>query len=223
MLVLLPLLGVWILAVISPGPDFIVTVQYATARSRRHGIAVGLGVSSAILVWAIGSMLGLTVLFTRIGWLYDVIRLAGAAYLLYLGGRTLWSSWRGGRRDTGTRHGAEAPASAPAGGAEPRAPQPTAGLLRAWRIGFLTNIGNPKAAVFFGSLFSALLPAHAGFGLRGTAVALMVALAVCWFTAVAVLFGLGPIARAYARARRWIDRVTGAVLVALAGRLALEH
>lgn len=219
MFTLLPLLGVWILAVISPGPDFIVTARYATARSRRHGIAVGLGVSSAILVWAVGSMLGLTVLFTRVGWLYDVIRVAGAAYLLYLGGRMLWSSWRRGR-GTAADRGAETSVHPSAGAVD--AP-PAGGLVRAWRVGFLTNIGNPKAAVFFGSLFSSLLPAHAGLGLRGTAVALMVVLAAGWFTAVAALFGLGPIARGYAHARRWIDRVTGTVLVALAGRLTFDH
>ncbi|SDY81838.1 Threonine/homoserine/homoserine lactone efflux protein [Micromonospora pattaloongensis] len=208
MLALLPLLGVWVLAIISPGPDFVVTVQYASARSRRHGVAVGLGVSCAILVWAVGSLLGLAVLFARVSWLYDVVRLAGAAYLLYLGVRTLWS----------TRGAAPAADPGPA-----RAGGRPGGLVRAWRVGFLTNIGNPKAAVFFGSLFSALLPVDAGVGLRAAAVALMVAVAVVWFTVVATVFGLDPVARAYARTRRWIDRVMGAVLVALAGRLAFER
>ncbi|MEV1289847.1 hypothetical protein [Micromonospora sp. NPDC049679] len=66
---------------------------------------------------------------------------------------------------------------------------------------------DPKAAVFFGSLFSALLPAGVGGGLRATAVAVMVVMTAGWFTIMAALFGLDPVARAYARPRRWIDRV----------------
>ena len=213
MFMLLPLVGVWLLGVISPGPDFLVTVQYASARSRRHGIAVGLGVSCAILVWSVGSLLGLAVLLAQVSWLYDVVRYAGSGYLVYLGVRALWASRRrepAANAGTGDDRVDAGPDRHPGG------------LLRAWRVGFLTNIGNPKAAVFFTSLFGALLPASAGLGLRGVAVALMVTIACCWFTAVAVLFGLAPVARAYRRAHRWIDRATGTVLVALGLRLALE-
>jgi threonine efflux protein len=78
----LPLLGVWLLAVITPGPDFVVIVQYSTSRSRRHGATVAAGVSSAILLWATGSMLGLSVLLARLSWLYEIVRLAGAGYLI---------------------------------------------------------------------------------------------------------------------------------------------
>jgi threonine efflux protein len=152
-LVLLPLLGVWLLALVSPGPDFLVTVQYATSRSRRHGIAVGLGVSSAM----------------------------------------------------------------------PALPRPAGSLWRAWRAGFLTNLGNPQAAAFFGSLLGALRPAHAGVGLRLAVVPLMAALGAGWYTVVATLFGLAPVARVYRRVRRWVDRVMAALLIALGGRLALDR
>jgi threonine/homoserine/homoserine lactone efflux protein len=210
MLALLPLFGVWLLAVISPGPDFLVTVQYATARSRRHGIAVGAGVACGIVVWASGSMLGLSVLFARLSWMYDIVRFAGAAYLIYLGVRTLWTTWRQGRA---------------AGDAPPPVDRvgPGVGVWRAWRVGFLTNIGNPKAAAFFGSLLGALLPAHTGPALRVAVVAVMVGVTFAWYTVVSVLFGLAPVARLYRRARRWIDRVMAAVLIALGARLAIDR
>ena len=212
MLALLPLFGVWLLAVITPGPDFLVTVQYATARSRRHGIAVGAGVAGGILVWSSGSMLGLSVLFARLSWMYDIVRFAGAAYLVYLGVRTLWTTWRHGKAagDTG-----EAPPA--------DAVRPGVGAWRAFRIGFLTNIGNPKAAAFFGSLLGAFLPAHTGPMLRVVVVAVMVGVTLAWYTTVAVLFGLAPVARVYRRARRWIDRVMAAVLIALGARLAIDR
>jgi threonine efflux protein len=207
MLALLPLFGVWLLAVVTPGPDFLVVVQHATARSRRHGIAVGAGIACGIVVWASGSMLGLSVLLARLSWMYDIVRFAGAGYLVYLGIRTLWSSWR--RRD--------------AGRAPLRAIRPEGGAGRAWRVGFLTNIGNPKAAAFFGSLLGAFLPAHTGPLLRVAVVAVMVGITFAWYMAVAALFGLAPVARVYRRARRWIDRVTAAVLIALGARLVIDR
>mgnify|MGYP003423279738 CR=1 FL=1 len=221
MVTLLPLFGVWLLAVISPGPDFLVTVRSATARSRRHGIMTGLGVSVAILVWATASMLGLSVLLVRISWIYDTIRWVGAAYLVYLGVRMLWAGWR---REPATDPASGSGASgAPVARGGPAAPGRSVGLWRAWRTGFLTNIGNPKAAVFFGSLLGALLPADSSAPVRVAVVAVMVAIAAGWFTAVAVLFGMSPVVRGYRRVRRWTDRVMAVALIALGGRLAVER
>jgi threonine efflux protein len=213
---LLPLLVVWILAVISPGPDFLVTVQQATSRSRRHGILAGLGVSTAILLWATASMLGLSMVLARISWLYDTVRMAGAAYLVYLGVRTLWAA----RRNPYAAEAGPAPEEVP--GRETTTGRP-GGLARAWRLGFLTNIGNPKAVVFFGSLLGALLPADTGVTLRVVVVVGLAVTAASWFTVVAALFGLPPIVNLYRRGRRWIDRITGVIFIALGGRLALER
>jgi threonine/homoserine/homoserine lactone efflux protein len=210
LLQLLPLVGIWAMVLVSPGPDVLVTARYATARSRREGVLVGLGVTSAIGVWASASMFGLAVLLTRVSWLYDTIRLAGAAYLAYLGVRALLAVRRTGRPDTA-----------------PEDPEPVAvagerSAWSVWRVGFLTNIGNPKAAVFFGSLFTAVLPPHLTVWVQGGVIAVMLLTAAAWFAAVACLFSLAPVARGYRRAKRGIDAVTGCLFVALAGRLATE-
>jgi threonine/homoserine/homoserine lactone efflux protein len=208
---LLPLLGVWMLSVLTPGPDFVVIVQYATSRSRRHGALVAVGSCSSILLWATGSMLGLSVLLTRLSWLYEIVRLAGAAYLVYLGARTLWSTRRrAARRDGNTPAGTAAPAM-------------DTRLFRAWRVGFLTNAANPKAVAFFGSLFGALLPHDLSAGMRATVIVAIVTMPLCWYLTVATLFGSAPVARLYRRVRRWIDRVTATVLILLGGRLALDR
>jgi threonine efflux protein len=204
---LVPLMVAWFVALISPGPDFVVTVRYSTARSRRAGALVGLGVTSAIAIWASMSMFGLAALLSRVSWAYDSVRIAGALYLAYLGVRSLLSA----RRSGPGRPVAELPGTAVEGSS-----------WKVWRVGFLTNIGNPKAAVFFGSLFSALLPAHPALWLAGTALVIMLVMAVCWFTAVAFLFSLPPVTRAYRHAKRGVDAVTGCVFVILAGRLATE-
>lgn len=217
----LPLLGVWLLAVLTPGPDFVVVVQYATARSRRQGAMVVVGVSTAILLWATGSMLGLSVLMTRLSWLYEIVRLAGAGYLVYLGVRTLWSSRRAARPATepggpGERTSAEREAARREHGGR-------GGLFRAWRTGFLTNAANPKAVAFFGSLLGALLPPQPSVELRAAVIAAIVGIALAWYLLVVGVFGSAPVARAYHRLRRWVDRVTAAVLLVLGGRLALDR
>ncbi|CAM3725290.1 LysE family translocator [Alicyclobacillus pomorum] len=91
---LMALAGIWILAVISPGPDFVATVHYATTRSRREGIFVALGITSAISIWIIGSLVGLGFLMARMSWLIEVLRTVGAVYLVYLGVKTILHAYR---------------------------------------------------------------------------------------------------------------------------------
>ncbi|MFC5907646.1 LysE family transporter [Streptacidiphilus monticola] len=202
------LLAVWAVALASPGPDFVAVTHAAVARSRRDGVLVGLGVTSAIGVWVFASLAGLTVVLTRVQPLYEAVRLAGAVYLAYLSVRILRSLRR--------KEQAAAAQLADAAPGLRRSP------VAAWRSGFLTNIGNPKAAVFFGSIFAALLPAHLGWGYRLGVGAAMLLLAAVWFSTVAGLFSLPRISAAYHRARRAIDAVTGVVFAALAVRVALE-
>jgi threonine efflux protein len=204
---LLPLFAAWFLALLSPGPDFVVTVRYATTRSRRDGALVGVGVTSAVAIWASMSMFGLVAILSQVSWLYDSVRLAGALYLAYLGIQAL----RVARRGTPAE-------SVPETSEAPLQLSP----WKVWRVGFLTNIGNPKAAVFFGSLFSALLPSHPAVWLQFTALWVMLAMAVSWFTAVAFLFSLPAVTHTYRRAKRAVDAITGCIFVALAGRLATE-
>jgi threonine efflux protein len=200
---LMILAGVWAIAVISPGPDFAATVQYATACSRRDGVLVALGITSAISIWIVGSMIGLGVLLARVSWLLEIIRTIGALYLVYLGVRTILH--------------AHQPAPLPSS-------QPEANHgFSAWRVGFLTNISNPKAVAFFSSLFVVLLPANPPLWVQAASVVLMLLIAACWFCIVACLFSLGPVTNAYRRAKRWIDYITGGIFVALGIRLAMER
>lgn len=200
------LMGVWAIAVISPGPDFVATVHLAVSRSRREGILAGLGVTSGIALWIIASMAGLSVLFAQVSWLVNLFRLLGALYLLYLGVRTLWSAYR--PHPSEKMQGSE--------------PQPDK-RGSSWRIGFLTNVGNPKALAFFGSIFAILLPAHPPLWFQCVCVLLMLGMAAAWFSAVACLFSFGPVARGYQRLKRWLDLLTGGLFVALGLRLALSR
>jgi threonine efflux protein len=198
---LLALAGVWAIVVISPGPDFVATVHHAVSRSRRDGLLVAFGIAASNTIWVTVSIVGLGVLFARFSWLVEIIRTAGALYLTYLGVKMLWHA-RHHRRDSEPevkdKHGS------------------------AWRVGFLTDISNPKAAAFFGSLFAIFLPAHSPLWLQVASVVVVVMIAACWYGTVAYVFSFGPIARGYSRVKKWIDYVTGGILVALGIRLAVS-
>jgi len=129
---------------------------------------------------------------------------AGGAYLLFMA-FTLWrSSFR-------RAEGEAAPVL------------PARSDAQAFRSGFLTNIANPKAAVFFGSVFSSVLPAHSGTGVKLGAFAVIVTLSVLWFALVAFGMSTVRLQSAYLRARRGIDRVAGSVMAGFGTLLLLER
>jgi threonine efflux protein len=170
-------------------------------------VFVGLGVASAMAVWATTSLVGLTVLLVRFQPVFEAVRLAGAAYLAWLAFQLLRSAAR--RTLSGT--------AAVGAGVKPR------GAGAAFRAGFLCNIGNPKAAVFFSSVFAALLPPHVDWEFRVAIGIAIPAIGAAWYAMVACLFSAKRIAAGYARARRIVDAVTGTIFAALAGELVVAE
>ena len=200
---LLALAGVWVLVVMSPGPDFVVTMSRA-AGSRRAGLAAAAGITLGTAIWASASAAGGGIVLARYQWAAEAVRYLGAGYLAWLGLRMILRSGRAvpeAGADGGERRGAGA----------------------AWRAGLLADLGNPKAAVFWTGLFAAVLPAAAPVTVRAAAVALAVVIAAAWYSAVACALSLAVVTRRYRRAKKWIDRVTGSVLTGLAVRLAVER
>lgn len=204
MVAYLPVLLAWVVALVSPGPDFLAVLRTSAARSRRAGLLVTLGVVTGQAVWMVAALAGLTVLLARYEHLYVVLRLVGAGFLILYGLTTLRSAWR------------RAPGPAPESGA------PAPAGWRSWRLGLFTNLSNPKALVFFGALFAGLLPPHADVVARTGVLVVMLALALAWFTLVATLASVPKAVAAYRRARRVVDAVTGGLFVALGGALAVE-
>jgi RhtB (resistance to homoserine/threonine) family protein len=199
---LLTLAGVWFVVVISPGPNFVATIHHAIARSRRDGLLVALGVALGTTMWVTLSIMGLGVLFVRLSWLVGIIRTLGALYLIFLGIRMIWAAhWQ--------KHSSESePLATPHGSA--------------WRTGLLTNISNPKTAAFFASFFAVLLPTNPPLWFQIMCIITIVLISVSWYSAVACLFSLKPVAHAYRRIKKYIDTITGGILVALGIRLAVS-
>jgi threonine/homoserine/homoserine lactone efflux protein len=183
------------LAMLSPGPNVLLVAQTAMSRSRAAAIAAALGVAAGAGLLAAAATGGLTLLTDQSTALRQGLQIAGGCYLVYLGA-TMWADGR--------------PAAAGSAGGR-------SDFVR----GLLTNLSNPKAAVFFGSIVGATLGADASDWVRAAAVVVIVADATVWHCAVAVLFARPAVRDAYLRRRRTIDRVIGAALSALGVLLAV--
>lgn len=189
---------VQLMAVISPGPSFLITAQTAVARSRLDGIKIAFGLGAGTVVWASAALLGLNALFRLHHWLFVGMKVAGALFLLWIAIQIF-------------RHAAD-PIEMGEGNGEAMRRSP---FLR----GFLTQISNPKVAVFFGSIFVAMLPQDVPTWMMLALIAIVTTNEVVWYVLVALCFGSAPVRRFYIAAKRWIDRVTGLFLGALSLRI----
>jgi threonine/homoserine/homoserine lactone efflux protein len=183
-----------------PGPNTLLVTHLSASRSRAQGLAAVAGVAAATLIWVVLSLAGVGVVLREAGALYHLLRLLGAAYLVWVGAKLLLSAARPRAANT--------------------APPP---LTRgsAFRAGLLTTLSNPKSAAFWTSLFVVAVPPHAPLAFHAAIVAVVGLQSAAWYGFVALCFGAAPVRRVYARATRWIDAVAGAAMVALGLRLTL--
>jgi threonine/homoserine/homoserine lactone efflux protein len=205
------------LLILAPGPDSMLVMRNTMRGGRRSGLITACGTVSGLTVWAVAAALGLTALLrvSHVG--YDVLRFAGAAYLIWLGAGSLGLI----RRRRGAGH-AEPAAAEPATAVEQPSPVP-ATRLRAYLNGLLSNLFNPKISVFFMAFLPAFIPAHAA----ATQFSLVLGL---WFIAetglwLAMVAWLADHSARWLRrtaVQRWLERVTGIVLIGFGIRLATE-
>ncbi|PXY31802.1 LysE family translocator [Prauserella muralis] len=201
---LVPFAGVVLVGAMSPGPDFAVVVRHSAVAGRRAGTAAALGIATGILVWSMVAAVGVASLLAASAVAFTVVKLAGAAYLLYLGSKALLAAYRGGA------------APLPKGDGEPVV------AAHAFRDGLLCNVLNPKCAVFFVALLPQFLPAKPTVGDTVLTAAVPVGLTALWFCAVAVVVGAMRRLLAAPRVRRALDALTGTLLVAVGVRLAAQ-
>ena len=196
-------LAVALVVVVTPGPDMALVLRNTLAGGRIAGLATSAGTCSGLVVHAFAAALGLSALLLASSRAFPVVKLVGAGYLVFLGLRTLL---RAGRSE---QDGAQVAS------------------LRAWaayRQGVMTNVLNPKVALFFVSLLPQFVQAGEGFVWRLLLLAgLFIAIGLVWLTAYT--FALHSVGRFLRRRsiRTAIERVTGAVLVALGLRLAFDR
>ncbi len=192
--------GVLAVLTVVPGPDMAVTTKRAIASGRQDGLRTVGGITAGLLVWGVLTVAGLAAVLAASAVAYTVVKLAGAAYLVFLGVQALWQSRRGGS--------GALPVAGPAATGSP------------WRTGLVSNVLNPKIAVFYTGLLPTLAPA-------GLAPQAGMALLVLVHAVLTFVWLGGYVLLATARAfferpavRRALDRVTGVVLVGFGVKVA---
>jgi threonine/homoserine/homoserine lactone efflux protein len=206
---LVAFLGIAVLVIVTPGPDTTLTIRNTLGGGRRGGLGTALGVATGQAVWTVATSAGIAALLVASTSVFAALRLAGAAYLVWLGAQALWVACRGGGEagPTGTfGHG-----------------PPLAGWT-AFRRGVLSNLGNPKMAVFFTSLLPQFTPGgRASFPALLALGLLFCAMTLVWLAAYAVVVErAGDVLRRLG-VRRVIEAVTGFALLVLGARLAFDR
>jgi threonine/homoserine/homoserine lactone efflux protein len=191
-------LAVAVVVIATPGQDTALTVRNTIAGGRRAGVRTAAGVVCGQAAWALAAALGVAAVLVASEPAFVALKVAGAAYLVHLGARALLAAVRPG--PSPGAHGAVRAAHG-----------------RELRQGLLSNLANPKMAVFFTSLlpqFGDSLPALLGLGL------LFAGLTFVWLSAYALAVARAGDVLRRPRVRRAIDAATGTALVALGLRLA---
>ena len=202
---LLAFVLVSVVVICTPGQDTALTIRNTLSGGRSSGVATAAGVSLGQAVWTVAASAGVVALLTASEPVFRTLKLVGAAYLVYLGAQSLWAAIARRTHEHAVR------ASAPLSPG------------RALRQGVLSNLGNPKMAVFFASL----LPQFARAGSASFAVLLALGFLFCVMTLVWLTFYAVAVARLgrlmTGTLRRALDAVTGVVLIALGLRLATDE
>jgi threonine/homoserine/homoserine lactone efflux protein len=193
---LLAFLGVAIVVIVTPGQDTALTVRNTLAGGRRAGVRTAVGVVCGQAVWALAASVGVAALLVASEPAFVALKVVGAVYLVYLGGQALLAAVRRRPRAVGE--------AGVAGGRE-------------LRQGLLSNLGNPKMAVFFSSLLPQFGDSFAALLLLGL---LFCALTLAWLCVYAAAVARAGELLRRPRVRRAIDALTGTALVALGIRLA---
>jgi threonine/homoserine/homoserine lactone efflux protein len=206
----LAFLGIAALVIVTPGPDTALTIRNTLSGGRPAGLGTALGVAAGQAVWTVAASAGVAALLVASRPAFTALKWAGAAYLAWLGIQALWAA---------VRPGVEVLRSDDRSGSVRRLP-PAA----AFRQGVLSNLGNPKMAVFFTSLLPPFAPVGAPAFLALLALGLLFcAMTLVWLAVYAALVArAGDVLRRLG-VRRVIEAVTGVALLALGGRLALER
>lgn len=199
-LLILTIVAAHALAVISPGPDFIVVVKNTLTYSRRTGIWTAVGIGAGIMVHIVYSLAGLAVIISQSILVFTLIKYAGAVYLLYLGYQLL--------RAKGSPHNQDYQI------------KQEVSRWRAIREGFLTNALNPKATLFFLSLFTVVISAETPFSVLLVASVIVVINTTMWFVLVLFLLSAERTRRAFLKYENPINKFLGGALVLLGIKVA---
>ena len=187
-----------------PGADFAMVLRQSIAQDRRAALFTSAGIATSILIHGSYTLLGDGVIVGQSLLLFNILKWAGAAYLVWLAIAALRSP----------------PPTPPVIGDES---QVRRGDWAAFGLGFLTNLLNPKAVLFFLALFTTLVSAHTGGDIKVFYVLCMSMMLFAWFALVSIFFTTASVRQGFFRLGRWFNRVTGITFILLAVRVAISQ
>ncbi|KGM27188.1 lysine transporter LysE [Photorhabdus luminescens] len=190
------------LGMLSPGPDFFLVVKNAIRYQRSAAMMTVMGLIAAIACHMVYCVAGLAIVITTTPWLFNLMKYAGAAYLIWIGINSLFS--RGGNTLTLDAQ-----------------PRQIVTFKKAFMQGFLCNLLNPKATLFFLAIFTQLLNINSGVGEKLWYASIIWGLAVIYWPLLVILIQSAPVRRGLAKTQKVIDKLLGIVLIGLGVKVAL--
>lgn len=202
----LTIFGIHVLGLISPGPDFAVVVKNSLTKGKRAGIYTTLGIALGCLIHMSYSIIGISYVIAQSILLLSVLKFAGAGYLIYLGIKALRAK--------------------PVKATDVAVEQSISSMMsrgQAFRSGLLTNLLNPKATLFFLSIFTVVMRPGTPAIVQLTYALIMSGTAVLWFSLVTFVLTRPIIQQRFRKVQHWVDRTMGVVLIALGVKIALSR
>jgi len=201
--ILLTLAGALAIGAMSPGPSFVLVSRVAVTASRPNGLAAALGMGVGGATFGMLALAGLSALLQQVEWLHLALKVGGGLYLIYLGIRI----WRSAKiplvvDDVGTGK--------------------KRSIARSFWLGLVTQLSNPKTAIYYASIFAALLPAKPAQWLLIALPPTIFLIETGWYAVVALAFSSNGPRAAYLRFKAWVDRTAGVVLGVLGMRLLVD-
>ncbi|MAM88821.1 LysE family translocator [Allohahella sp. A8] len=193
----LAILVVTIVTVITPGPDFLVVVRNTLVIDRKAGIYTGLGVSTAIWVHIAYSILLVSYVSSTSVWSIDIVKLCGGFYLLWMGSRALSSKSNDATFDEAQNN-------------------VKALLGSSWRQGFMNNILNPKATIFFVSVFSHTADSDVQMAVQLSYGLVITGVCIIWFCTLPVILSLDYVLPVFRRHIGEFQRLAGLIFISFA-------
>ncbi|MBI0436679.1 LysE family translocator [Dickeya dianthicola] len=191
------------LGMISPGPDFFLVIKNAVRYPRLAAMMTAVGVIAGVATHMAYCVAGLAVVITTTPWLFSLLKYVGAAYLIWLGIQALRS-----------RGGSQLDLSG-------LAPQ-RVGLWKAFIQGYLCNLLNPKATLFFLAVFTQVLGLNSSVGEKLWYAGIIWGLTLIWWPLLVILIQSEPVRRGLTKAQKLIDKLLGGVLITLGIKVALS-
>ena len=192
-----------LLAVSSPGPDFIIVLKNALQHDRKTAIFTSLGISFGISIHIFYSLVGISFFIQKNQIVFNVLKILGALYIIFLGVKTFFSTQQHIKIEQQNKNNSIA-------------------AITAVKIGFLTNVLNPKATLFFLSLFTLVIPPGLPFWFLSVISFMLITVTFLWFVLVSLVFTNPLILKKYESYENVILKTFGLILIILGVAIFFE-